>query len=67
VIAAVFVPQAALIATVAGTSLLLGLLGAVAAWAGGAPLGRAAVRVVFWGALAMGITGGVGVMFGHFV
>ncbi len=68
VIAAVFVPADRLIATVATTSLLLlALLGMLAAWAGGAPVGRSAMRVVFWGALAMGVTAGVGVVFGRLV
>lgn len=39
-------------------------LGALAARAGGAPLGRGAVRVVFWGALAMSLTALVGKLFG---
>lgn len=48
-----------------GTSLLfLTGLGALAAWTGGAPVPRAALRVAFWGALAMGITAGVGRVFG---
>ncbi|MCB9947497.1 MAG: VIT family protein [Rhodospirillaceae bacterium] len=42
----------------------LGLLGAIAARAGGAGMGRAAVRVMFWGALAMAVTAGVGTLFG---
>src|SRR5690606_29205155 len=41
---------------VAGTLALLLVLGALAAQLGGAPLGRGAVRVAFWGALAMGAT-----------
>jgi vacuolar iron transporter family protein len=50
---------------VAGTSLVfLALLGAVAARAGGAPMTVGAMRVTFWGALAMGLTAGVGAMFG---
>ena len=50
---------------IAGTSLLLLLgLGALAAKVGGAPPGRAAVRVTFWGALAMGLTALVGWAFG---
>ena len=50
---------------VAGTSLVfLALLGAVAARAGGAGLLPGAWRVTFWGALAMGITAGVGSLFG---
>jgi VIT1/CCC1 family predicted Fe2+/Mn2+ transporter len=47
--------------TVAGASLVsLFLLGALAAQAGGAPALRAAVRVTFWGALAMALTAAVG-------
>jgi vacuolar iron transporter family protein len=38
----------------------LALLGGLAARAGGADLGRGAVRVLFWGALAMAVTAGVG-------
>jgi VIT1/CCC1 family predicted Fe2+/Mn2+ transporter len=50
---------------IAGTSLLcLALLGGVAARTGGAPAGRGAARVTFWGALAMGVTALVGWVFG---
>ncbi|HLI19808.1 MAG TPA: VIT1/CCC1 transporter family protein [Stellaceae bacterium] len=38
----------------------LALLGALAAWAGGASIWRGAIRVLFWGALAMAITSGIG-------
>jgi len=44
--------------------LSLVALGAVAARAGGARPVVGAVRVVFWGALAMAVTGGVGKLFG---
>ena len=44
--------------------VLLGALGALGANAGGAPMGRAAIRVTFWGALAMAITSAVGAIFG---
>jgi VIT1/CCC1 family predicted Fe2+/Mn2+ transporter len=44
--------------------LLLGALGAVAARAGGAPALRGAVRVCFWGSLAMALTALVGKLFG---
>ena len=46
-------------------SALLGLavLGALGARAGGAPIGRSVLRVVFWGALAMAITASVGRLF----
>jgi vacuolar iron transporter family protein len=42
----------------------LAILGATAAYAGGAPVARGAIRVAFWGALAMGLTAGVGKLFG---
>ena len=50
---------------VAAASLLfLALLGAAGARAGGADLKVAVARVTFWGAIAMGITAGVGHLFG---
>jgi VIT1/CCC1 family predicted Fe2+/Mn2+ transporter len=42
----------------------LAALGAVGARTGGAPIGRAVIRMVFWGALAMAITGAAGALFG---
>lgn len=51
-------------AVAAGSLVALAALGAVAARAGGAPLGRSIIRVVAWGALAMGITAAVGSLFG---
>jgi VIT1/CCC1 family predicted Fe2+/Mn2+ transporter len=57
-------PERALIPLVSGTSLVfLALLGAVAARAGGADVVTGAVRVTFWGALAMAVTAGVGMLF----
>jgi len=44
--------------------VLLLVLGAVAARLGGASLVRGALRVAFWGALAMGVTALVGRVFG---
>ena len=59
------VPLAILIPLVGITSLLsLASLGASAARAGGANLMVGAVRVTFWGALAMAVTAGVGALFG---
>lgn len=59
------VPRSALVWTVSGASLVfLALLGALAARTGGAPVGRATVRVAFWGALAMALTAAVGALFG---
>ena len=58
-------PQAIIIQVVAGASLaFLALLGAVAARVGGASIATGAMRVAFWGALAMGVTSGVGYLFG---
>lgn len=58
-------PEAHLIPLVAATSLLfLALLGALAARAGGAALSVGAIRVTFWGALAMALTAVVGRLFG---
>ncbi len=54
-----------LIVSVAISSLLsLAILGTVAAGVGGARMLPAAVRVTFWGALAMGVTAGVGAICG---
>jgi VIT1/CCC1 family predicted Fe2+/Mn2+ transporter len=59
------VPDARLVPAVAGASLLcLGGLGGLAARVGGARPVIGAVRVVFWGALAMGLTAGIGALFG---
>ena len=58
-------PALFLVVAVSLASLLfLALLGAVGAKAGGADVGRATVRVTFWGALAMALTAGVGAIFG---
>ncbi|MGZ5127596.1 MAG: VIT1/CCC1 transporter family protein [Burkholderiales bacterium] len=58
-------PASSLIALVSGTSLLfLAILGGLAARVGGASVRVGAMRVTFWGALAMGLTAGVGTLFG---
>jgi len=58
-------PEAHLMPFVSGTSLLfLALLGGLAARVGGAGVTLGAVRVTFWGALAMALTAGVGALFG---
>jgi vacuolar iron transporter family protein len=64
-VATIFAPQTLLIPVVAGASLVfLAALGALAASAGGASILKGAVRVTFWGALAMAVTAGVGALFG---
>ena len=45
------------------TLVFLAGLGALGALAGGAPMARAALRVTFWGAIAMGLTSAVGALF----
>ena len=61
-------PEPLLIPTVAGASLaFLALLGGVAARAGGAGVAVGAMRVLFWGAVAMAATAGVGALFGTVV
>ena len=64
----ILLPLASLTASVMGVSLfLLVALGALAARLGGAPIGRGALRVAFWGAMAMGVTALVGRLFGTVV
>ena len=61
----ILTPLASLIPWVAASSLVfLALLGAMAAGAGGAGMLVGALRVTFWGALAMAATTGVGALFG---
>ena len=59
------VPNSMVIPSVAAASLFfLAGLGALAAHAGGARVFVGAMRVTFWGALAMGVTAGIGALFG---
>jgi VIT1/CCC1 family predicted Fe2+/Mn2+ transporter len=58
-------PDSRVVPIVGGGALLcLGVLGGVAARVGGARTMVGAMRVVFWGALAMAVTAAVGIMFG---
>jgi vacuolar iron transporter family protein len=60
----VVVPIQHLMWAVSASSLIfLAGLGALSAWAGGAPRLVATVRVTFWGACAMGLTSAVGLLF----
>jgi VIT1/CCC1 family predicted Fe2+/Mn2+ transporter len=61
-------PEAFLVIGVSLASLVfLGVLGAIGAKAGGAPVLRATLRVTFWGAIAMALTAGIGALFGTVV
>jgi vacuolar iron transporter family protein len=63
--AVALVSDSTLIPVVSGTSLVfLAILGGLAARVGGANVTKGAMRVTFWGALAMGLTAGVGALFG---
>ncbi len=65
---AAIAPGRWLVATIALSSLaLLALLGMTGAKIGGADPWRAAARVTFWGALAMGVTAGIGRLVGAVV
>jgi VIT1/CCC1 family predicted Fe2+/Mn2+ transporter len=47
-----------------GSLVFLALLGMIGAKAGGADILKPTIRVTFWGALAMGVTAGIGAIFG---
>jgi VIT1/CCC1 family predicted Fe2+/Mn2+ transporter len=59
------IPLAVMLPAVAGGSLAaLALLGGLAARAGGAKVMSGALRVLFWGAIAMAVTAGIGALVG---
>ena len=67
-LATAMAPTGDVIAIVAGTSLVfLALLGGLAARAGGAGVTVGAIRVTFWGAMAMALTAGIGALVGTVV
>src|SRR5690606_9724201 len=58
-------PATQITLTAAASAIVaLTILGALGASAGGAGIVKPAIRVTFWGALAMAVTAGVGVLFG---
>ncbi|MCV2446388.1 MULTISPECIES: VIT family protein [Paracoccus] len=64
-LAAILAPGGAVIAAVlVSVVLALAVLGALGAWAGGAPPGRAVLRVVLGGVFALAVTAGIGKLFG---
>ena len=61
-------PQAAIVWSVTAASLVyLSVLGAIGARAGGAGILRPTLRVTFWGAFAMAVTAGIGLLIGKAV
>ena len=64
----IFTVDQNIIVLVSTASLVfLALLGILAAYTGGSSIIKSAIRVTFWGALAMGLTAGVGTFFGTVV
>lgn len=64
-LAAMIAPESGLVATVSiGALVFLAVLGVVGARSGGANVWRAALRVTFWGAIALAATALVGRLFG---
>ena len=65
ILTVILVPPSMLISLVAALSLaFLAILGGIAARVGGARISTGAIRVTFWGALAMALTAAVGSLFG---
>ncbi|MDX8381814.1 MAG: VIT family protein [Ghiorsea sp.] len=68
VILAVFIPMdTVIVATAVGSLFFLIILGSIAAKAGGSNVFKGAMRVTFWGALAMAATAAIGSIFGAIV
>jgi VIT1/CCC1 family predicted Fe2+/Mn2+ transporter len=67
VVTAIVAVETLLVALPATALVFLAALGAIAARAGGAPIGVAAARVTCWGALAMVATAAIGELFGTIV
>ncbi|WP_338466111.1 VIT family protein [Novosphingobium sp. ZN18A2] len=66
---AVFMPlgQVMILAVAIASLFFLAALGAIGARAGGAAIGKAVLRVTFWGAAAMAVTAGIGSLVGTVV
>jgi VIT1/CCC1 family predicted Fe2+/Mn2+ transporter len=63
-VAAIAPLQWAIPAIALSALISLAILGGIAAKAGGAPIGPGIIRITFWSALAMGVSSGVGALFG---
>jgi len=67
-VAVILSPASHVVPLVASSSLVyLAVLGAVGARAGGAGILKPTIRVTFWGALAMAVTAGIGLLIGKAV
>jgi VIT1/CCC1 family predicted Fe2+/Mn2+ transporter len=68
VLAVLLAPAHSVVLAVAASSLIyLAVLGIIGAKAGGAAILPATIRVTFWGALAMAVTAGIGLLIGKAV
>jgi VIT1/CCC1 family predicted Fe2+/Mn2+ transporter len=65
-IAAMLPPSILVVCLPLASLFFLAVLGGLAAKAGGARAWTGSLRVMFWGALAMAITAGVGMVFGAY-
>jgi VIT1/CCC1 family predicted Fe2+/Mn2+ transporter len=64
-VTALVTPRGQVAVYIAIVSLIsLAVLGAIGAKAGGATMAKAAIRVTFWGAFAMAVTAGIGMLVG---
>ncbi|CAI1544431.1 VIT family protein [Serratia proteamaculans] len=63
-VAAIVTIQWAIPAIALSALVSLAILGGIAAKAGGAPISPGIIRITFWSALAMGVSSGVGALFG---
>ena len=67
-LAAFVTPRESVVAAVSvATLIFLAVLGALGAWMGGAHILKPTLRVGFWGALAMAVTAGIGMLIGKAV
>ncbi|CAI1574056.1 VIT family [Serratia quinivorans] len=66
-VAAIVPAQWAIPAIALSALISLAILGGIAARAGGAPILPGIIRITFWSALAMGVSSGVGALFGSMV
>ncbi|CAI1053312.1 VIT1/CCC1 transporter family protein [Serratia quinivorans] len=66
-VAAIAPAQWAIPAIALSALISLAILGGIAARAGGAPILPGIIRITFWSALAMGVSSGVGALFGSMV
>jgi VIT1/CCC1 family predicted Fe2+/Mn2+ transporter len=67
-LAVVVSPVHYVVTSVAASSLAyLAVLGAIGAKTGGADIVKATIRVTFWGAFAMAVTAGIGLVIGKAV